>query len=658
MGKIAAVQRKSSRLTLPPAMEKKKIFLGLAVPGTLLTLILFSMTSIGHSLNVSLFIKPLFKARNAWAISTPASENLRVIVYDDSSAETLKKRPGINDWIKIANHLADLGYKKIIFPEVYELPDETTLETLNPSIEFIAGGAVHTKKFRSDPLPPTGLMDLPAEHIVNTLAIAGDILHAGNITKFNAKTGAVNLSSDYLAKSGFVTSNRKFIPHISLLAAPNLRISGTALTSDDGILPVDLAGSIYIEHLEPAAIVKMSVPVRSFFSKSEAGVRTLLPVNLKTALKGGTTALFVTDGNTGSAAFIDSQNGLVPTYFALASMVSNVMQQRLLIDCSNPEKFIFGAGLLLLLTAFLLPGVRCNVPAGSLLTLMIFTAILVFHFHAVVLPLVQITVLFLIAALANQAQHSVSLWRVELQKQKDLELGKEVQCLTLPAKMAGTMGSWEFEICYEPYGPMSGDWVQVYQNPDLNHEISGIIAIGDVVGKGPAAALNTASIAAIWSHFSCQWDNGVFDILNFLSSLNRNIHRTYAGSQMSSISVAVLMKDKVQLISCGSPTWLHITPESKVESVRAQPSNPLGLDRADFTVHVKDMHLDLGSMLLAHTDGVMDGGTARRNFTRNIKAAGLPENNVFSYLKREAVLAGAESVLPDDLTMLYLRRCA
>jgi hypothetical protein len=639
----------------------RRAFIAVALPGLTLALLLFLSTSVGQTLNTAVFVKPTMKLRSLWRLEEGPAKNLRIVVYDDSSAEALSRPPTINDWIGVANHLAALGYKKVIFPEIFELPAEAGSTPLSTDIELIAGSAVHSRHFKTNATTPPGLIDISQSgdsEVVRATPAAGDILHAEQLSDIIGHSGGVNLSGDYEVRAGYRVSTDRFIPHVAFFAAPELRASGDHLTSRAGVLPVKLNGSMFIEMLDPAQVARISVPVRSFYSKTQPGLRQQLPSAVREALAGGDIALLVADGNTGSAAFIDSFAGLVPTYYANASLISAVMHERFLRALPGQGVVILLLSLMLVIAGLILKPLRCIsiICAAWLATLTV--SALLFHFSAQVAPVAQLSVIFLVLLLAEKVQHSFHSWQDDMRRQRDLELGKVVQSLTLPSRMKGQMDGWEFAVAYEPYGPMSGDWVQIYENRNPDHEICGIVAIGDVVGKGPAAALNTASIAALWSHFRNEWDEGHFDILNFLNTLNKNIHSTFGGNQTTSVAVAILHKDKVQLINCGSPTWIHISPETKVESVRIPPSNPLGLADGDFTFQLKELELKPGSILLAHTDGVMEGGLARKNFARNVIAAGLPEDNAFAYLQREARIAGADTVLPDDFTMLYLKRCA
>ena len=583
-------------------------------------------------------------------------QKLRVIVFDDSSFESLKSRLGITDWIKIANHLAKLGYTKVIFPDFYKLDDFSHEVDLSPNIQLVTGAVVHSKKYKADLTLPTDMLPLDSKTPTSDLVSAADVSFAKEFRGTSVRTGAVNLISDYQGRVGYKIGHDHFMPHISFYADNETVINESFLETKRSGLAAKLTDSFYIEHASPKEIVRVSLPVRSFFRKTRLGLDLHSRKKLQSALAGGKTALFVMDGNTGSADFVDSHYGLIPTYYAVTSMVSNVMNGRLLRDTSNGNALIccttilfFGLGLII--TAKKLIKITLAAALASVLI-----AVVYYQHLALVLPITQLCTLFSLVLIAAQIQNSFHVWHQDLQRQRNLELGKVVQSLTLPPMMAGKIGNWDFEIAYEPFGPMSGDWLQIYRNPNPDHEISGIVAIGDVVGKGPAAALNTASIASMWSHFTAKWDAGKFDMDYFLSTLNQNIFRTFSGNQMSSISIALLLKDGIKLINCGSPSWVHITPDIDVDSVKTQISNPLGFEEKNFQTDTKDLKVLPGSIILAHTDGVMDGSQARRNFARNIKAAGLPESDTFSYLKREAVLAGANTVLPDDFTLLFLKK--
>src|SRR5262249_18680516 len=75
----------------------------------------------------------------------------------------------------------------------------------------------------------------------------------------------------------------------------------------------------------------------------------------------------------------------------------------------------------------------------------------------------------------------------------DLNLASQIQRGLLPDHNFRAEG-WHFDYCYEPAGPVSGDYVDI--NPT---EDAGVyFAIGDVSGKGVAASLLMSKLHAVF----------------------------------------------------------------------------------------------------------------------------------------------------------------
>lgn len=184
----------------------RRAFIAVAFPALSLALLLFFTTSVGQIFNTAVFVKPVMKLRNLWHMAEDPADRLRIVVYDDSSAEALSRPPTIDDWIAVANHLAALSFRKVIFPEIFELPTETRTAALSTDIELIAGSAVHSRHFKTKSTMPPGLLDISQSgdsDVIRTIPLAGDILHAERLADVISHSGGVNLSGDYEIRAGY-----------------------------------------------------------------------------------------------------------------------------------------------------------------------------------------------------------------------------------------------------------------------------------------------------------------------------------------------------------------------------------------------------------------------------------------------------------------------
>jgi hypothetical protein len=245
---------------------------------------------------------------------------------------------------------------------------------------------------------------------------------------------------------------------------------------------------------------------------------------------------------------------------------------------------------------------------------------------------------------------------------KDLELGRLVQALTVPERRAAAVGGWEYSVHHEPYGAMSGDWFQVWEAPPGSDAVA-VIAAGDVVGKGPSAALITALIAGQWQEAARGWGATV-EPTAYVAHLNRMIWTTFREQQYSTLNLAVLRESSIDLLAIGGPRWLRFTANASGDligtMVRTPMANPVGSrpSVADDVSPILTVEARPGDLFLCYTDGVLDSALARTKMLKEVErsriAATRPDatETIVALLRKH----GAGSALPDDATVVVVRR--
>jgi serine phosphatase RsbU (regulator of sigma subunit) len=184
-----------------------------------------------------------------------------------------------------------------------------------------------------------------------------------------------------------------------------------------------------------------------------------------------------------------------------------------------------------------------------------------------------------------------------------------------------------------------------------------VLAIGDVIGKGPSAALNTATITSVWKRFEPTFETSPEDLTPLLSELARVIEDSYRGEQTTSIQLAALYHDRIRIISCAAPQWVKVPAVGAASRIRNRPVNPLGMkvDRARY--QFVECEVASGDVFIAHTDGVMEGTDCFVRFSSSLKAkAGEGRRLEFQEFVDAARASGKGAVLPDDFTMIMIRR--
>lgn len=214
------------------------------------------------------------------------------------------------------------------------------------------------------------------------------------------------------------------------------------------------------------------------------------------------------------------------------------------------------------------------------------------------------------------AQEIVSPWhRIEfstlqrytdaqaLRLQADLELGREVQKLTLPKDSFWQIPGGQAQIDFKPLNAMSGDWYQSFHRADGKLSI---LAIGDVVGKGPSAALATTVIAAEWRRATEIWETELPDLNKFLAALHNTLFSLFQGEQNTTISLVVVTPGQVRCLRSGSPPWLFFEGANKVScrSLARGPSPLIGCVREYRAPREEVVILSYPSTIIAFSDGV------------------------------------------------------
>jgi hypothetical protein len=197
----------------------------------------------------------------------------------------------------------------------------------------------------------------------------------------------------------------------------------------------------------------------------------------------------------------------------------------------------------------------------------------------------------------KQREHSESERRVIVQS---LEVGQMVQTLLMPEELKGEIGPYRFLMHHAPFSHMSGDWLR-RSNVDKSR-----VALwqGDVVGKGPAAALGvTAIMSALDDN-----DDGLKDPPAGMARIDSTLRRLFRHHINSTAAVVTLGENgRVELYSCGTIGWF-LWHEGVFQHLPVRGSL-LGSE-GELSVGHRSADIPPGGMLFTFTDGVMEGSRA------------------------------------------------
>jgi phosphoserine phosphatase RsbU/P len=268
------------------------------------------------------------------------------------------------------------------------------------------------------------------------------------------------------------------------------------------------------------------------------------------------------------------------------------------------------------------------------------------------------------AAAALEQSRLLRFEQEEQRVQRQLQLAADVQRRMLPRKMPAVRGL-DIAAKYTPSFELGGDF---YDFIALGGHLG--IAVGDVVGKGIAAALLMSSVrSSLRAHVQ-----EVYDIDEVVSRVNAAMCQDTRDNEFASLWYGVIDPATLRLTYCSAghePPFVVRPPRGKAVPTTADVTElvvggmVVGIDaaqvyqRAVFDLKARDV-------LVAYTDGLMDATNfAGQRFGKaRIRAAVLnvlkekPESTAAEVMERvlwEVRQFAGLSPRPDDLTLIVLR---
>lgn len=211
--------------------------------------------------------------------------------------------------------------------------------------------------------------------------------------------------------------------------------------------------------------------------------------------------------------------------------------------------------------------------------------------------------------------------------ENDLELAARVQRGLLPSNNL-LIGGWQIHFCYEPAGPVSGDYCDVI--PSAGQAGSLFFSLGDVSGKGVAASMLMTHLHAMFRTL----DSVGTPIDQLLARANRVFcESTTAGQYATLVCGRANSRGTIELSSAGHLPALLLR-NGEVRSFSAT-GLPLGMFCAG-EYPLEKVNLQSGESLVFYTDGLTE--TLDRS------------NREFGIERLARFLAGRHSLDPEALT--------
>lgn len=228
----------------------------------------------------------------------------------------------------------------------------------------------------------------------------------------------------------------------------------------------------------------------------------------------------------------------------------------------------------------------------------------------------------------------------------DLAIAAKLQGIITPSELEGRAEDWSYAIESKAFGLLGGDWVKVHSFGDRS-----LFALGDVVGKGPSAALTHSGIAAIWDTQIRLWEKGVVGASDVMSAINSTMFGLFKGAMNTTFAAAEVGRDGAAQIAAGGNYWLHLGKE-KCRLIPPSSRALLGI-KQDLTVTFTKIELEPGDWLVCFTDGVLEGHRPIKRFFAAVE--GKTRELTATAIREQLTALGSESVHPDDASILIIR---
>lgn len=188
--------------------------------------------------------------------------------------------------------------------------------------------------------------------------------------------------------------------------------------------------------------------------------------------------------------------------------------------------------------------------------------------------------------------------------QVNLDLGKYIQQLLLPRKNVGKFASFQYETKYLPAQIMSGDWLYIWRVSEEKKRLY----LGDVMGKGPGAALPMAIIISTLNE--CELANSLF--IDSIFRINKKLIEMFKSKVITTCSsIEINRSGKVTLFNASSPGWFsHKNGTTKGLFLR---NKPLGI-YANLDPALHEFYMNPGETLFTFSDGYIESSRALKRF--------------------------------------------
>ena len=623
----------------------------------------------------------LFRLRAQLVEREPLHDKIKIFVMDDSTLAWNNNQPNLSleDWTLLLQNFSGKDPQVILIDKIFGgnayiegHPEVKNKKRLLNEIRHIKTpiyigaypygklkhkheidifkGAYTSEHFFNDKKAPDFIP--PSRNDIN---VYGHSHHFDNVFK---GVGYLNYeATGFLSIYPFKNIRNHLLPALSIYGASTIDSESGVLKLNNTTVPMDSLGRIYINHRKPHEFR----PIR--LKKPLMRARQKIPESM---VEQGDVVFIIPAFYTGAADIHEGGPfGAIPGGFIHAQMLDSIISGEWLKVWDHNKAFIILTATLGALIGFLAgPITFWFYMTGYILGYFV-TIVGLFCYFQQVIPLVFPLLAALGSSLASYAQSSwqreikriLLRQKYETEKSKRLEeeakkklleerisLGKAVQEMLLPKKMSGSVGSFQYHMRYLAAQQMSGDWLYLWEASNTESRI----ILGDVVGKGPSAAL---AVAIIINEIKTAEEQRL-TMEATIKRINNTLMDHFHGKVTTTLASATVYQNyEINFHNAGSPGWF-LQQEGEPLKILSLRSNPLGVNRNIEPIH-EYVKLDRKSVFFTFSDGYMEGARASKRLMRTLR------NIPFAELDHELIHSKVLEVgeghrLDDDMTMVSI----
>ncbi len=663
----------------PQSIKSQRLFILLWV-FVILSLQIIASTIIHDSLQSYIADPILYRIRHTLGKTPPVSPKLKILALDDQSVSYLKRNElRLEDLAILLQNIARQKPRVILLDRLFSIsPSEDEWPALEKmrqikEVPIYSGAWINAATIKSrTPLvlplaeygPDRWLEQGTAwESVRQRFRNQSGKVYGYEQAYAGAFTGVGHLR---IEKGGGVQpfmlyDEQLLLPHMTLYAAHTIKFADGLLINGQKV-PLRDDGTVYINH-RPGYLFYEAENMRSLRYALERARKG----QAEQWIQADDVVVILFDFFTGSANLLEGAPfGDLPTGLLFSGMVDSVIENRWLTPGGSLPWLIFLGAILGTALARYTGAIQFWL-VFSLSYVVIFIAInYLFSYQAILVPwFLPSLAMFAGAGIQYIYNRLGSEWRMmEVENQylmerakrleeesakamlsERLNLGRAVQEILLPTEREQKFHSFTLAMSYIPAQEMSGDWIYMWDGGDDERRFY----LGDVVGKGPSAAIPVAVIVGILGE--CQRRS--MSVEESLERVNQRLIELFEQQISSSCTVICLQKnEQITLYNAGSPGWFCADASGKCTYLPLR-SHALGLNEQASFAH-ETLQKQAVNTLFTFTDGYMEGSRAYKRLIQMIERAPSQLANL-QQLQEGLDQVGRDFRLEDDRTLLYVR---